>query len=205
MRVLILANGDPPDQNALAQLREEHDVFVAADGALNRLPASLRPDVTLGDFDSLDPRYRTGVLRANLQHVEDQERSDLQKALDFAMGLGPSQVTLVGVWGDRSDHSLVAVSLLVFYSDLAPLQIVRGKERLWLAGQYDAVAGSPGDTLSLIAFTPASGVNLSGVRWPLEEAELLPGSRGVSNELTEEIARLSVRHGTVIACHARKS
>jgi thiamine pyrophosphokinase len=204
MRALILANGDRPALRELRRLRREHDVFIAADGALNRLPSDLAPDITIGDFDSLDTKYRSGELEANLQHVEDQERSVLQKALEFALSLGANEVTLAGVWGDRSDHTLVALGLLLTYSWRASLRIVRGRDRLWLAGDDNRIEGKPGDTLSLIALSIASGVSLQGVRWPLRDEVLHPGSRGVSNEMIADAATLIVKNGAVIVCHTRR-
>jgi thiamine pyrophosphokinase len=43
-------------------------------------------------------------------------------------------------------------------------------------------------------------VRTSGLRYPLDGEELLPGStRGLSNELVEPVATLSIEHGTVLA------
>ena len=45
----------------------------------------------------------------------------------------------------------------------------------------------------------ADGVSLQGFRWELAETTLLPGSSlGLSNELNEDIGKISVRKGTLV-------
>ena len=46
----------------------------------------------------------------------------------------------------------------------------------------------------------AKGVSLQGFRWELEEATFLPGSTlGLSNELLEEVGKISVSSGVIAA------
>ncbi len=61
----------------------------------------------------------------------------------------------------------------------------------------------PVDLVSLLATGgPAAGVSTTGLRWPLDDAVLEPGStRGVSNELTGGRATVTVREGSLLVIH----
>ena len=65
------------------------------------------------------------------------------------------------------------------------------------------VSGAPGDGVSVFPFTgPATGVNLEGLAYPLEDARLEIGDTlGFHNELTGETARVSVEEGALLVIH----
>lgn len=206
MHVLILANGHPPSESLLVQLREEADLFLATDGAANRLPAlGLMPDVVLGDFDSLDPSLRSLLPHTEFVHAFDQEASDLDKILAYALERGARHVTLCGAGGGRQDHSLTAISLLVKYARHVDLRLVDEKSVIRVADSQGVstieLRGRAGDTISLIVFALVEGVTTEGLQWPLTNETLLPGSRGVSNVLAETRGRVSVRSGWLLVCH----
>ena len=61
--------------------------------------------------------------------------------------------------------------------------------------------GRVGDLCSLLALGgPALGVRTEGLRFALAGDDLLPGStRGVSNELAEPVASVSLENGVLVA------
>jgi thiamine pyrophosphokinase len=202
-RALILANGDRPPASFLRTLRRDAGIFIAADGAANRLgPEDPVPDYVLGDFDSLDPGARERLTGPEFVLAEDQELSDLEKAVRHALDLGARQITITGATGSRPDHTLTAFSILAAYPD----DVTRMVEPLWQARAVSVsavIAGRPGDTLSLTVFAPATVRSLDGVQWPLRDETLVPGSRGISNRMIGIEARLVVDAGIVIVAHVR--
>lgn len=204
MHVLILANGEMPSRGLLARLREEADLFLAADGAANALDAlGFAPDVVLGDFDSLLPGVSDRLAQAAFVPARDQEASDLDKAIAYAREHGARRITLTGTGGGRMDHTLTHISLLLKYHGELEVRVVEDWGEMRVVTDAAEFHGAPGDTLSLIVFAPVEGVTVEGVRWPLRDETLHPGSRGVSNALVEWTARVSVRSGVLIVCHLR--
>ena len=67
----------------------------------------------------------------------------------------------------------------------------------------DAVTlrGTVGSLVTLLAVHgPATGVTTTGLRWALTDAELVAGSyRGVSNELVDPVATITVQAGVLLA------
>jgi thiamine pyrophosphokinase len=203
MHVLILAHGDFPGDETLDALRETADLFIATDGAADPLLArGIVPDVVLGDLDSLSPEGLLRLPPGILQPAPDQEASDLEKAILHAIAAGAGRVTLLGTTGSRVDHTLVAFSLLHRYGEAVDLRLRAPASETRLVYGETTVEGEPGDTVSLIPFAPVEGVTFEGVRWPLRDEPLHPGSRGVSNVLTAPRARLVVRGGKLLLCRS---
>ncbi|MGC8666658.1 MAG: thiamine diphosphokinase [Chthonomonadales bacterium] len=204
MRILIVANGSPPSARLLETLRAQADLTIATDGAAEVLRSlGSGADVVMGDFDSLSSEILEQMDPSILKPAPDQNASDLEKAVVWALQRGAQTVTITGATGRRLDHTLTNMSILVKYAG-EPIRIVEdwGDARA-VVGEA-TVEGTPGDTLSLILFAPAKGVTLTGVRWALDGESLSPGSRGVSNEFTEPAARIRVAQGTLLALHLHR-
>jgi len=202
MHALILAHGQAPSDALLERLREEADLFIVTDGAANDLAArGLLPDVVLGDFDSLDANTPGRLPNTAFVRAEDQEASDLDKAITYARERGATRVTVAGAGGGRIDHTLTSIALLLKFYPETDVRLVDDSGEVRVVSSAAEFHGQAGDILSLIAFAPAEGVTAEGVLWPLSNEWLHPGSRGVSNVLVAETARVSVRSGLLIACH----
>jgi thiamine pyrophosphokinase len=206
---VVFAGGDPvPD--SVRQFLPQGALVVAADSGLDiarRLGVAV--DLVVGDFDSADPASVAATVAdgASLErHPVAKDATDLELALQAVLRLGRSPVLVVGGAGwDRLDH-LLANLLLVASPRYAPLRL-----RWWVKGMevtpvhdHLTIDGSPGDLVTLLAVGgPATGVITSGLRWPLRGETLAPGStRGVSNEMKDSRATVSVGEGVVIALHA---
>jgi len=156
--------------------------------------------VILGDFDSLTPEFLNQMPGDIVQPAPNQDASDLDKAIEWALQHGACRITITGATGGRVDHTLTNISILMKYAGHA-VRIVEDWGEAQIITREATIQGTPGDTLSLVLFAPAKGVSLTGVRWVLHDEDLAPGSRGVSNEFTETAAHIRVREGTVLAVH----
>ena len=206
MKVVVVASGGL-EAIDVAHL-DDADLVIAADGGAESLDAlGRRPDLLVGDFDSVSAALAerleadgTSVER----HPADKERSDTELALEAAVARGATEIVLLGAIGrDRLDHELANLLLLAdpgmagrdvrIASGSSTARVLRGGERL-------ALGGSVGDLVSLLPIGgDASGVTTEGLRWSLERALLRFGrSRGLSNELVAAAASVSLEHGTLL-------
>jgi thiamine pyrophosphokinase len=205
-RAVVVSGGDPPDATVAGSL-DEVDLVIGADsGAAHALDLGWRPDLVVGDLDSLAPGRLAdleAVGAAIQRHPTDKDRTDLALALDLAVAARPRHVTvLAGGVGERFDHLVASVLLLAAeaYSGVdldawfgtAHVTVVRGRASL---------RGGVGELLSLLAVNgPARGVTTTGLRWPLAGATLEPGSSwGVSNAFVSATAGVTVTGGVVLA------
>ena len=216
---LVVADGDV-DVSVLSDLAAgpERPMLIAADGgAAHVLAVGLVPDIVVGDFDSLaqGDRARLEALGVELLvAATDKDESDMELCLLTALERGATRLTIVGALGlSRPEHGLANL-LLLADPRLDGLDVViagRGS-RIWRMGTPDgpaesAIEGEAGDFVSLFPLESAvEGVTTEGLRFPLADETLPLGpSRGLSNELSTDRARVATRRGRLIVIHTRRS
>ena len=184
------------------------DKVVVADGGGALAPRlGLRPDLLVGDFDSLDPALRreweeAGVQSRRYRHETKQE-TDTELAVLAALEWNPSTVIILGAIGGRLDHTLANV-LLLTHPALSGrnVRIVEAGQELFLArhGVWTPIDGGPGDTVSLLPVgEDVTGVTLEGFEYPLRGETLLAGrGRGISNVLQQAGGRLWFDQGKLL-------
>ncbi len=175
--------------------------LLAADGGANHLARiGLKPAAVVGDLDSILPATRRFVGEARLVHRPDQDRTDLDKALGYALDeLGLGQLEVLGALGGRVDHDLANLGLLA-RRGRGPELVLRTADELLLAVAGEAALDArAGETWSFWTFDPAVRVTLAGVRWPVAGAALdLAGGPSVSNLATGERVRVRADGGAVV-------
>lgn len=207
MRTFIIASSPNSLQPARLQ-PQPGDLVLAADGGANLCAAWRWPvDAVVGDMDSVDSSVREHLETQGVPFLispVDKDETDLELALRLALERGADELIIAGALGARVDHTLGNLALLALPALAAvPTRIVDGDQTLWLVRDRLTVHGRPGDTLSLLPFGgDAHGVSVSGVRWPLHEAELPLGpSLSISNRLLADQAEIHVQAGLLVVVH----
>jgi thiamine pyrophosphokinase len=207
---LVFAGGDPVDGGVAARLPESGPdspvVVVAADSGVEHALALGRDvDLVVGDLDSAAPAALDAAIAGGAEvrrFPADKDQSDLELALGAARTAGAGRVIVVGGAGGRLDHFL-ANALLLASPSLADVDVeaLVGNARITVVRHEARLTGAPGDVCSLLAVGgPARGVRTTGLRFPLHGEDLLPGStRGLSNDLTDPVATVSLEHGALLA------
>jgi thiamine pyrophosphokinase len=203
--VLVFAGGEPVPERVAARLPADALVIAADSGLGHALALGRHVDLVVGDLDSVEPGVLDTAAHAGTQverHPAEKEQTDLELALRAARARGATRVVVAGGYGGRLDHFLAnALALAGPAADGAAVQWVTGAALLTVVRSESALRGAPGDLCSLLAVGgPARGVRTEGLRYPLRGEELLPGStRGISNELIQPVARVSLETGTLLA------
>jgi thiamine pyrophosphokinase len=203
--VLVFAGGDPPPAELLADL-DRSAFVIAADSGLDHARAlGFAAAVVVGDLDSVtdDALARARAAGADVEpHPAEKDETDLELALRRAVALGVQRVTVIGGGGGRHDH-LLANALVLAHDDFAGLELDArvGTARLTVIRARAELHGRPGAFLSLLPLGgPARGIRTEGLRYPLRDEALVPGTtRGVSNEFLAASAVVSLRDGVLLA------
>jgi thiamine pyrophosphokinase len=216
--VLVVADGDVAERAELdaawPRWDDAIDAVVAADGGyLRALGLGRRPDVLVGDLDSLAPELAEAARVAGTRvrrYPTDKDESDTELALAEAVELGATRVTVLGAFGGpRLDHALANLWLLA-HPLLGGLDLVLldagVRVRLVTAPGPDGgpvrrpLPGRIGAIVSLLPFAgDVEGVATEGLRYPLADEPLRTGpARGLSNVRVADSAAVTLRTGRLL-------
>ena len=203
MRAIIFANGgftQPPPI-------KPGDLIIAADGGSRHcLDLGIRPDLVVGDFDSLAEDDLRQLQEAGVElarYPTHKDFTDLELALQHARQRGADEVLVLAAMGGRWDQTLANVLLPAGreFADLT-VRLIDGNQEISLIrpGQALEIPGEKGDTLSLIPLLgDAYGITTQGLEYPLSGETLYFGStRGISNVMQENRVSITLQTGLLL-------
>ena len=216
MRTVIISGGRIERDFALSFLENEtFEQFIAVDNGLRFCyDNQIKPTWIVGDFDTAAPELveyyqtQTDIPIRRFNPVKDS--TDSQIAIELALELGSSEITLLGGTGTRMDHVLGNIQSLmlakkkgvscVILDEYNRIQLIDGETRLKKSEQY-------GKYVSLLPLTTeVTGVDLTGFKFNLTGHTFTStGSAGlgVSNEIIEDIAEIRVKSGIFVLIESR--
>ena len=180
-------------------------LIIVCDGGVRHLrKLGMKPDVIIGDMDSIEPTQLANYSAQGVKVIKYQANKDFtdtELALDYALDLKPTAIYIWGALGGRLDHTLANVFLLN-KGQKAGIKTYLIDEycEAFIVDKEAAFVDAKGVTVSLFALNPkVEGLSLSGFVYPLQDAVLTMGeSRGVSNIINEAYAKISVRAGNLL-------
>ena len=216
MKTVIISGGRIERDFALSFLENEtFEQFIAVDNGLRFCyDNQIKPTWIVGDFDTAAPELveyyqtQTDIPIRRFNPVKDS--TDSQIAIELALELGSSEITLLGGTGTRMDHVLGNIQSLmlakkkgvscVILDEYNRIQLIDGETRLKKSEQY-------GKYVSLLPLTTeVTGVDLTGFKFNLTGHTFTStGSAGlgVSNEIIEDTAEIRVKSGIFVLIESR--
>jgi len=185
---------------------EPSSFVIAADsGYDNARLLGVTVDVLVGDMDSIsaDGLAEAEMLGVTIERYPvDKDATDLEIAIDAALGLGATRITVYGGEGGSLGH-LLGIALGLTERQWEGAQIV------WKTGNattYRALPSSPitidttvGSVVTVLPVGDATGVTATGLRWPLHTSDLPRGTtRGLSNIATRPPISVSLDTGALL-------
>jgi thiamine pyrophosphokinase len=196
--VLIIANGEPPNDRLLSSLLEISDCVIAADGGGNLcFQKKITPHFIVGDLDSIDSGLLSHFKDTEIIHQPDQNTHDLDKSIIFARSLNPHIIRITAALGKRLDHSLANLFSFQSRFENTPLEIYENSGILKIVKRAHVLHLRPGTTVSLFSFNPVVGLSLLGFKYQLSNQNFPHGFNGLCNIVTEKEAKISVKKGNL--------
>lgn len=212
-KALLIANGSISDYRLTVKTIEENygslnDFYiVAADGgARHCINLKLLPDAIIGDMDSITAKVLERLNKEDkeikfLNSSPQKDESDTQLALDYLVKSGLRQVLLIGVLGNRMDHSFANLVLLASNNyDGLDIRIISENSEIFIVKKTCSIKGAKGDRISLFSLTPCTFFKkTTGLKYSLKNEELLFSPvRGLSNEFIKDTVRLDFSDGILM-------
>ena len=171
--------GNRPLSKDIIEL-SRNKLIVAADGGADRLlEYEILPDKVIGDLDSISDKTAT-KLDDWLILNKDIQKTDLEKAVEYAIERGSKKIQIVGWSGGRIDHTIAALGL-AFDSRI---ELIDDNFTVKCISDLEIIEDEKGTLFSLIA-VPEARVSIAGARWELDHEKLKMGGRGIHNEIGE--------------------
>ena len=200
MKALIIANGTIPGQAIVKKLIKDADVVVCADGGADHARRlKIKPDVILGDLDSITSGTKKYFKGIPLMLIDDQESSDLEKAIEFCIQRKMTSVDVIGSFGSRIDHATGSLGCFKKFRNRVELHLYDEEGWLSLVPGTISLRMKRGEKLSLIPLDRCEGVTTKNLKFPLKDDVLELGvHEGVSNEALSSGVEINVRRGTLL-------
>lgn len=212
---------------------QEPDCIIAADHGLDACrQMDIMPDYIFGDFDSVKTEtyafYTERVPDRIKRFPTRKDETDTELAIHEAIRIlqetassesimeeneadtsfSNHKITILGATGTRLDHVVGNIHLLKVALDAGvDCQIVDDHNRIRLVNDALTLDREEqfGEFVSLLPFTDTvEGITLKGFEYDVEDWTMNSGlARGVSNEIKEEVAEISMRSGILILFETR--
>lgn len=187
---LIIANGASCSFELLGQLLEWSPIVVVLDNAIERvLQLDIKVDVLLGDFDGdFNPEiYKEKQYPLEIVHTPNQDKTDLEKALDYLIEKGHQAVNIVWATGKRADHTITNITNIIRYRNKLKIVILDDHSKIFLLPHKFEKWYTTSTPISLIPIGKVSGITTQNLFYPLQNEELTMGYRtGSSNHVIKD-------------------
>ncbi|MCI8980695.1 MAG: thiamine diphosphokinase [Clostridia bacterium] len=195
MRALIIGNGDIKNYDNVMRKIGKTDLIICADGGYNHAKKmGITPDVLIGDLDSAIG-YEN--IKNRVEYPTRKDFTDGELAVMYAEEHGCDSVVMVGMTGDRLDHTFADIMLL---NKCKNGVVIDDNNEIYLLRDRLIINGKCGQTLSIIPVTAdARGISTRGLEYPLDNETLyFSSTRGISNVMTADTCEITIKEGLAL-------
>lgn len=205
---LMIANGEACSSELLGQLLEWSPFVLVLDGAIYRvMDLNIKVDAVLGDFDrAIDIEH---ILKdqqpVEIIHTPDQNKTDLQKGIEFLIARGYTAVNIVWATGKRADHTLSNITDFIRYADKIKIVLFDDYSKIFCLPKVYEKWYTQGTPLSLMPVGTVTGVSSSGLKYELRNDTLTIGQRtSSSNEAAADgVVKITYEGGSLLMMECR--
>jgi thiamine pyrophosphokinase len=187
MKVLVV--GNRPLGSNIIELAKNKLIIAADAGADQLLKYNIVPERVIGDLDSISDKASTKLEEWTVSN-KNVQKTDLEKAVDYAFEKGASEIEIIGWSGGRIDHTLAALGLAFN----PKIKLIDDKFTVQTIANSKTIKGKESTLFSLIAI-PEARVSITGARWNVQHEKFQMGGRGIHNEIGSSGV-------TTIECHS---
>lgn len=199
-RCVIVGGAGIGDYKRICGYLKDDDFFVFCDSGLRHMnPLGVSPSLIVGDFDS---HMRPDTKAETIVLPSEKDDTDTVFAVKEAIKRGFSEFLIIGAIGERLDHTLGNVSILLMLESRGKNgKIIDDYSEMEVVSSEPAFIDDSFSYFSLITLSDkAEGVTIENAKYPLTDAAITYEYQyGVSNEVTPgKVAKVSVKNGKVL-------
>ncbi len=200
MRCVIVGGADINNYNDVRKYLKDDDFFIFCDSGLKHISGlETEPDLIVGDFDSHE---KPSTDTETIVLPREKDDTDTVFAVKEAIKRGFDDFLLIGVIGNRLDHSLVNISVLNYlYENDINGKIVDDYSEMEIIADNTAEITDNFSYFSLInMFGVSEGVTIKNAKFPLDNAIITSEYQyATSNEVLKGYtAEVTVKNGKLL-------
>lgn len=201
-KCIILANGKPPQKQIISYLLSSkgYSKLICADGGANYArKMNLVPDYIIGDLDSISANtLKYYQAKSDIIKLSRQNDTDVEKAIKLAISKKFDEAILLGVTGDRLDHTFCNLGIVLKYYDKIKCLIIAENSILIPLSKLNIIKSMHGETVSLYGFNRKTKISTAGLKYPLYKTALPFGEReSTSNVSISDTLKISIQNGII--------
>lgn len=212
-RVVIIGDGKFPKSEYPRYLIRTADFIICCDGALKKFLKNAKaifgeerlPDLVIGDMDSLSLPLRQKYADIIIK-IDEQEHNDQTKAFTWAIGNieNISSICILGATGDREDHTIGNVSLLMEYArrfnlDEKGISVEMISDHATIFAVTDTFEMNCGIGRRVSIFSPDNSLKIKseGLEWPVDDVVFDNWWKATLNRAVTDTVKLTFSHRSI--------
>ncbi|MGQ9798692.1 MAG: thiamine diphosphokinase [Ignavibacterium sp.] len=200
-KCIIIANGRPPSKSVINFFKSKgYSTLICADGGANSaFKLGLVPDFIIGDLDSIFPEtLKFYSDKSTIIKVKRQNDTDVEKCLKFAIRKKYTEALLLGVTGDRLDHTICNLGIVIKFYQKIKCNIVAENSYLTPTDKTIILKSKAGETISIYAFDKQTKITSTGLKYHLRNSSLPFGEKeSTSNVAIKNQVKFIVKGGII--------
>ena len=178
--IVLFGNGDIPTHHIVHKKLQQAKSLICVDGgADNAISLGLKPDIILGDLDSI--YNEKNDYNCEMIHLKDQSKNDLEKTIEWCVNENISEINLIGFSGGRDDHYITTLEIIKQFIEKLKITMYTNTSVIYCVNQHVEIQSIPGQKFSIISFLPKTKITTSGLKYSLNASKLESPSHGISN------------------------
>ena len=211
--IVIICDGSFPRTEYPRYLIRTADFIICCDGSLKKFirnskaifGAERLPDRVVGDMDSLPESLRKKHADIIVK-IDEQEHNDQTKAFRWAMEnlTDIESITILGATGQREDHTIGNISLLMEYARMYDLegmgiQVQMITDHATIVAVTDTVEMDCGEGRQISILSPDNTLRIKseGLRWKTDDVVFDNWWKATLNVAVQDNIRLEFSHRSI--------
>ncbi|MFZ1517172.1 MAG: thiamine diphosphokinase [Ignavibacteriaceae bacterium] len=198
-KCLIIANGKSPTKKVIDYFYAKgFDTIICADGGANSAKKlGIVPDFIIGDLDSAQTKtLEFFQSKSEIIQINRQNDTDVEKCLKFAIKKGFKEVILLGVTGDRLDHTICNLGIVIKFFNKIKIYLAAESSYLIPIKKFTIFKSKIGETISIYGFDNKTKITSAGLKYKLRKVSLPFGVKeSTSNVSISNTVELNVNGG----------
>ena len=194
---VLVANGEKPVSNYAKQLIAQNNLKICVDSNLSFFKElDVEPDIIIGDLDTVD--INKSGSKSTIVNKEDQNKTDLEKSLEYCIAQNIKDIYIIGATGERDDHSLANIMIAQQYSDTLNIEMISNFFQIFFVNGSKEILEKKSRNLSMISLISDNKITTSGLEYNLSDQKLNSFSHGISNRIISDKCLIKAKEKLIL-------